>query len=238
MRIMCIDETYNDKLTVLCGVTFLDGYWRVIEKEINRIKTWYFPFDDPYSFELKSYDIRQKKGVYRHLSDEDWKSLQGDISELLSKLHIKIIAAVIDEEKLKENYAKHEHPYHLAYKFLMERFEMMISSEGHNGIILIDQQANKMGRKKNNTDRKLKDLHHQYRVQGTKYVKFQKLIKSLHVVDSLDSLGVQLADLCVYPIMRKFSSNDKEYDPWNIIKTKLHSRSDGKTEGYGIKFFP
>ncbi len=54
---------------------------------------------------------------------------------------------------------------------------------------------------------------------------------------SQNDIGLQLADLCAYPIARHVLYPEEPYPAFEIIRSKIRNNR-GKVEGFGIKIFP
>lgn len=51
-------------------------------------------------------------------------------------------------------------------------------------------------------------------------------------------IGLQVADLCAYPIARHVLNAQEPYIPYQVIANKLYRNNRGKTTGCGLKVFP
>ena len=49
--------------------------------------------------------------------------------------------------------------------------------------------------------------------------------------------GLQMSDLCAYPLVRNLICSTDTCEPYEIIKSKLYSYK-GNTNGYGLKISP
>jgi hypothetical protein len=50
--------------------------------------------------------------------------------------------------------------------------------------------------------------------------------------------GLQIADLCAYPVARHIINPNEPYPPYNIVEKKFRKNSSGSFIGYGLKIFP
>ena len=53
-----------------------------------------------------------------------------------------------------------------------------------------------------------------------------------------NDIGLQVADLCAYPLARHVLNSKEPYIPFKVIEEKLRRGFDGKVDGYGLKVFP
>ncbi len=51
-------------------------------------------------------------------------------------------------------------------------------------------------------------------------------------------IGLQLADLCAYPLARHLINPEDPYIPFEIIKDKIYCDAKGAFDGWGLKVFP
>jgi len=51
-------------------------------------------------------------------------------------------------------------------------------------------------------------------------------------------IGLQLADLCAYPLARHLLNPEEPYIPFKVIENKIYCSKEGKYEDWGLKLFP
>jgi len=51
-------------------------------------------------------------------------------------------------------------------------------------------------------------------------------------------IGLQIADLCAYPLARHVLRPTVSYPSFEIIKDKIYCDQNGKYNGFGLKIFP
>ena len=51
-------------------------------------------------------------------------------------------------------------------------------------------------------------------------------------------IGIEIADLCAYPIGRYILNNNEPNPAFDVIKPKMASSNTGGIIGFGIKLFP
>ncbi len=78
--------------------------------------------------------------------------------------------------------------------------------------------------------------------RGTYHVsvdQFKQKIVDFNMLSKRDNnVGLQIADLCAYPIARHILNSEEPYVPFKIIENKFSKGSDGKIEEFGLKVFP
>jgi len=228
-----IDNSYP--MFVLTGCIFDLAYYRdVAEPKIRALKIKHFGNDNVI---LRSYDIRKQKGGFTTLVDKNKRELfYEDLNNCVSSLDFKIIAAAINKQALKSQYAKPQNPYELCLWFILERSVMFLgrsndslmfrieSRQTHNDEILAKEYEDFRSTdhnlfKKDEIQRKLLDLSFNQKVQNIP--------------------GMQIADLSAYPIGKWVLDKNKENKAFEIVKTKFHSNPrGGGFFNYGLKIFP
>ena len=51
-------------------------------------------------------------------------------------------------------------------------------------------------------------------------------------------IGIEIADLCAYPIARFVLNNNEPNPAFDVIRHKMASNNIGNVIGFGIKLFP
>ena len=51
-------------------------------------------------------------------------------------------------------------------------------------------------------------------------------------------VGLQVADLCAYPLARHLLNSEEPYIPFMIIEKKIYCDKEGEYDGWGLKLFP
>ena len=219
MYFMYVDESHNQKFFTLCGVIIEDRYWREIESVFDGLKGKYFPNHRPAELELKSYAIRQRKQPFGRLG-ERYDYFQDELSEIIKHAPLTISAVTVDFNiQLPPGLLVNE----LALTTLSSIFHNFVMEQNTFGSVICDQLTDKINSPSStNQDRALKKLHYEYKqLYETFTEKNYKLINNLLVVNSLDNIGVQLADLCAYPILSKHTTPEKKNRAFDIISPKL-----------------
>jgi hypothetical protein len=116
---------------------------------------------------------------------------------------------------------------------------LVFCTDNKNSLPTVSITIEKRGRKE---DGQLLAHYNEIIDRGTFHVKpdrFKKRIENFSMVAKKDNNnGLQIADLCAYPVARHILNSEEPYIPFTIIKNKLYCSSAGKTDGYGLKIFP
>ncbi len=241
-KIMFLDESGDHSLDkvdksypmfVLAGCIFdLDYYSNVAEPSINKLRIKYFGRTD---IILRSYNIRKQKGDFSCLVDRKKReNFYNDLDILIKSLDFKIIAAVINKLKLKNQYHEPDNPYNLCLQFILERSVMFLGRSSDKLIFRIESREM-------HNDRKLAKVYENFRLSDHKLFKKEE-IQSKFIDLSFNQktqniIGQQIADLVAYPIGISVLDKKRENKAFEIIKVKFHSK-DEKYLNYGLKIFP
>jgi hypothetical protein len=78
--------------------------------------------------------------------------------------------------------------------------------------------------------------------RGTFFVqsdRFKNKIKKFSFHGKKDNIiGLQLADLCAYPLARHLLNPKEPYIPFKILEDKIYCIKGGSYKGWGLKLFP
>lgn len=242
MKVMFLDESGDHSLDqidksypmfVLAGCIFdFDYYNHIAEQEVNKLKIKYFGKTD---IILRSYDIRKQKGEFSFLVDKRKRDeFTSDLNSLISKLEFKIIAAAINKSRLKRQYVDPDNPYHLCLRFILERSIMFLGRTSEQMIFRIESRET-------HNDQKLAKIYDDFRNTNHKIFPLTEVQTKLADLSfnqkTQNIVGMQIADLVAYPIGRWALSRDGENKPFDIVKTKFHTKN-GQFINFGLKVFP
>jgi len=228
-----IDNTYPVFCLAACIVDF-NYYNQVIEKEVDELKIKHFGTRE---IILRSYDIRKQKGQFSSLVDINKRSsFYEELDELMVKLDYKVIAAVINKEKLKNSYSVPSDPYDLCFIFILERICMYLGRENNTAII-------RMESREGHNDKILAKDYEEFKNKGNNMIPAEEVRKKLIDLSfnqkSQNINGHQMADLVAYPIGTKVFNPKQQNKAFEVIESKLHTKPGTKQYlNYGLKVFP
>lgn len=228
-----IDE--NFPIFLLAGCLFEESEYTKISNEINALKQEFFGTTEVI---LHSRDIRKCDGAFQILFDLELKKrFYERLNTVISGTKFTIIAVVIDKKKHIERYGKGaRNPYTLCLSYMLERLIFCTDTDKGNRVSIIIE---KRGKKE---DAQLLSHYNATIDRGTYHVsaaRFKNRIENFMPRNKRENdIGLQIADLCAYPIARHILNSEEPYIPFKIIETKLRSNGKGKTDGFGLKIFP
>lgn len=240
-----LDETGDHGLTfidkkfpifLLCGCLIREDRLMAIEKQVNRFKRKFFETTEVI---LHSRDIRKCEGAFQILFDLNLKAgFYEDLNEILGQGKYCLIGSGVNKTEHVKKYGKvARDPYSLSLSFVLERLVYYLYSADRSASveILVEERGKR-------EDGLLLAHFNSVLDRGTHYVSsdnFKERIRRLSFHSKKENIiGLQIADLCAYPLAR-YAINPKEpYVPFDVIKGKLYCSPRGRFKGWGLKLFP
>jgi len=227
------DPRFN--IFVLCGIVFREDHYTEFDKEFKLLKQKYFGNTDIIFHSIK---MRNKNDAFKIFQDDTiLQNFYIDIGKIFINCSYKVIACVVNKEKYKERYPNKNHAYEESLMFLCERGIGLLGKKNKWRTLHICLE--KREKTKNSA---LKKYYTNFVKYGTEYIstdEFKICNPLLHFRGKEENVnGLQLADLCAYPIARKFLSPEKPQPTFDIFEDKIYCNSFGKYKGYGLKHFP
>ncbi|MCB0746793.1 MAG: DUF3800 domain-containing protein [Ignavibacteriae bacterium] len=227
------DPRYN--IFVLCGVIFREDHYNDFDLALRKLKSKHFGSEDVI---LHSYTMRNKKGIFKIFQDDEiLNNFYVDIGNIFTVHSYRVISCIVDKESYKKKYPNRNYAYEDSLTFLCER-AMSCIGKGHKNQTL-HFCLEKRGKSK---DRDLKKLYTQILKYGTDY-KSTNDFKVCHPnlffrAKNQNINGLQLADLCAYPIARSIMTPDVPQPTYDLFENKIYCSFFGRKKGYGLKHFP
>lgn len=229
-----VDE--NFPLFLLAGCLFEDAELVKIEQEINKFKMEFFKTTDVI---LHSRDIRRCDGPFQILFDLELKKrFYEKLDKIINEAKFTIIGSGVNKEEHIKKYGRGaKDPYALSLSFIIERLIFCLDKKGNKSVV--DIKIEKRGKRE---DQQLLNQYNKILDNGTYYVTPDRLKNKIDKFESFlkreNIIGLQVADLCAYPLARHILSPSQPYPPFDIIKSKIYCDGNGKFDGYGLKIFP
>ncbi len=260
MYLLYLDESGNSSLEwkkiretsdffVLGGILVKESDYDICISKFREFKIINFPeslVNVPIHAVALNQISKNKNSPYKNiLSDAEGKELLKKTYNFMSTLPIETIATIIDNYNLKNQYTKPQNPYDLAYMYVLERFQGIISgrkdSQNRFGIVNLAEASTK-------TQKNLVHSHQEFIDKGTRFVKkFDCVFRKLNIEPSKNSTFFEFADLACYAYQRAYYS-------WLCKNLNRQSQDEGylkivenictlnigriKMNGIRIKVFP
>ncbi len=228
-----VDE--NFPIFLLLGCLFEASEYERVAREFRSLKLEYFHSDQVI---LHSREIRKCEGVFQVLFDLELKRrFYERLNTILGDAQYTIIAVAIDKKRHIEKYGKGAHnPYSICLSYIMERLVFCTEHPGGGGVAI---DIEKRGKRE---DAELLAHYNSVLDRGTFHVsaiRFKERIFDFQMKSKRDNeIGLQIADLCAYPVARHVLNTGEPYIPYQVIEKKLRRGANGAIAGYGLKVFP
>lgn len=221
---------------VLTGLLFSEASYADVSVRIDTFKQKFFGNTGVI---LHRRDMRKYEKGFEILFDDNIKrQFYNDLNKILQDADYTIISSVINKQKHIDTYGKlADDPYEIALTFVMER--TLFEADDKQDVTNIHVTIEGRGKKE---DAQLARRYNELLYRGTGQVDSIRLVQTyddeLEVRLKRDNdCGLQLADLCAYPIARYYLNNNEPNLAYDVIKGKIRSGPRG-VMGYGVKLFP
>lgn len=221
---------------VLTGVFISCEEYKVVTDKINRLKQKYFPGKEIvlYRRDMRKYE----KGFQLFFDNAIKKRFYHDLNKILAETDYTLISSAINIEKYIERYGKlADDAYQIALTFILERTVMEASHKNTSNIqVFIESRGA-------DKDALVANHYNALLYRGSSYFasnRFLRLFgKNLLFKKKKDlEVGIEIADLCAYPIARFVLNNNEANPAFDVIRPKIRSNNRGNIKNYGIKLFP
>jgi len=157
---------------------------------------------------------------------------------IIKNSKFKIMGVGINKKEYIKRYGKSaKDPYALSLSFIIER--LIFYLDELNKETEVEIIAEKRGGKE---DKKLLSQFNSTLDLGTYYIssdRLKKKIKKFEFKFKKDNIiGLQVADLCAYPLAHHLLNSGEPYIPFRIIEEKIYCNKKGEYDGWGLKLFP
>jgi hypothetical protein len=227
---------HNFPIFLLCGCLFNLKEIENTEKKFNLFKQKYFNTSNVI---LHSREIRKCEGSFQILFDLNLKAeFYEDMNLIIKNSKFKIIGVGINKEEYIKRYGKSaKDPYALSLSFIIERLIFYLDELNKEEEVEII--AEKRGVKE---DKKLLSQFNSTLDLGTYYLSSDRVKKKIEKFEFKlkkdNIIGLQVADLCAYPLARHLLNSGEPYIPFRIIEEKIYCNKKGEYDGWGLKLFP
>ncbi len=226
----------NFPLFLLCGCLFSENELKKVEEKIDAFKVKYF---NTINVILHSREIRKCEGSFQILFNLNLKAeFYKGLNDILGGSNYKIIATGVNKEEHIKRYDKGgKDIYGLSLSFIMERLIFCLDNLDKEGIVKV-----KVERRGEKEDKMLLSDFNSTLDRGTFYVPSNRLKEK--IVDFKfhnkreNIIGLQIADLCAYPLARHLLNPKEPYIPFKVIEEKIYCNKNGEYNGWGLKVFP
>ncbi len=225
----------NFPVFVLLGCLFEDSAYQEICTKIAELKKEFFGSEHVI---LHNRDIRKCEGVFVKLFNLDIKAkFHNRLYSILQDGKYTVIAVGIKKQEFIEKYGKiADDPYELSLSFLLERAVMEIDN-GKDGTMQIVIESR--GRVE---DEIIQKRYNRLLDKGSRHITPESFKKRCQKMEfrkkKQNDCGLQIADMCAYPVARHIINPNEPYPTYDLVEKKFRKSKSGSFVGYGLKIFP
>ena len=240
-----VDESGDADLTnpdphfdvfALCGIIISEKEYSKLDKKLKALKRKYFKSTGTILHFIK---MRNKQGAFKIFQDANLLvEFKNDLYNLMECIGYQMIACVINKKAYREKYPLKNVAYEESLKFMCERsvFCLRKLKDAAKLHIVLEKRNQKKH------DAKIKKYYTDFIKNGTGFMTIAELSichQNLKFREKAANInGLQLADICAYPIARKYASPESRHQIFEILERKFYRSGKGEIQGYGLKTFP
>lgn len=220
----------------LTGMLISAKNYQILVNDINSLKQKYFPGK---SVVLHRRDMRKYENGFEIFFDDRIKrKFYLDLNEILVKSEYELISSVVDKRRYIATFGKLANdPYQVALTSILERTLLQIESLPQAFIYTYIESRGKK------EDRNVMQRYNTLLQRGSQDVTPERFLthfdNSLILRKKIDyEIGIEIADLCAYPIAKYVLNNDQANPAFDVIRPKIKHNNNGSVVGFGIRLFP
>ena len=204
---------------LLCGVLISAEEYKILEERIHNFKMKFFWTK---KLILHSRNIRRCEDHFKILFDLKIKEkFYEEIDKIIAETEFVLISNAVKKIEYIKQYGKTAvNPYHISLSYMLERMIFCLNEQKANCVEII---AEKRGKKE---DKQLLSHYNTIFDNGTYYVeakRFQDKITKWDFQDKMhNDIGIQIADLCAYPLISYVRSRDDANPSYKILYPKIY----------------
>lgn len=227
--LVSIDPEYSVFVLSFC-IFRKDSYAETLTPAVRKLKFETFGHDMVILHEI---DICKKRGAFAKLGKEAREAFLNRLTDIIQVEDFKLVAVVIDKQKLNSRYSNPGHPYHLAMEFGLERIYRYLNGMGQDNRIthlVCEARGAKEDAELELEFRRIRDGSNYFR----KPLPFELMIAD----KKTNSEGMQLADLTARPIGLSVLRPGQKNRALAVLEEKFCRGDTGRKDGVGLKVFP
>lgn len=177
---------------------------------------------------LHEHEIRKSKNDFTFLLTDAVlrEKFYNDLNALMEKADMSIFASVIDKAKLKVKYTSPNNPYNLGLLFCMEQLLNFLTQHGETGKsinVVFESRGKSEDRDLEIVFRRICDNQENWGYRNPDFRKIE--FEPKFVSKSVNSTGLQLADLTARPIAINYLRPAQRNIAFSIIQKKLERKA-------------
>lgn len=197
----------------------VEDYVREVVPQVQALKFRYFGHDQVV---LHERDIRRRQGEFRLGSGREREAFMQDLGAVMSDLPMTVVAAVVDQQRLRERYGKAFDAYDLGLRCCVAQLLDWIGEVDQSGsatrVPVIAEARTSVEQNRTTADR----FHAGLAGAGRYAVTPPSRAELRFASKQANSTGLQIADLVVRPIVLQALRPDQPNRAWDAISPKLY----------------
>lgn len=222
-------------ILTVCGVAMPSNIYEAFNKDMMALKWKFWETKD---IVLHSTDIAMKKKRMSCFLDQGmFSEFIRDMNAIVDKTQFRILSASIMKDKYTPGRVPNVHKvYSMSLEFILERAMHYLRACGGKCCLKVIVE-----RRGNTEDEILKEEFERLVKYGNKYWRpeeFAEFKPQIYFRRKNENVnGLQLADLCAYPIAKHLLDPKKSHPSYPYIDPKIYC-VHGNCSSYGLKVFP
>lgn len=219
---------------LLCGILISAEENTKLIKKIVALKQKFFGTDKAI---LHSRDIRKCEKHFQVFFDLEIKeAFYQELNTIMSETDFTIISNAVRKIDYIKQYGKSAiNPYNISLSYMLERMIFCLNEKRCSSVeIFVERRWRK-------EDQALLNHYNTVLDVWTSYVKperFKSLITDFSFKNKLDNdIGIQIADLCAYPLISYVRDQDRNNPAYKIIESKIYINPKTQKQS-GLKIIP
>jgi hypothetical protein len=233
MYYLFLDEAGVDasqKYFALGGVIVHDSSIKSLEIELKQLLECHTGRKDATLLGLHRARKAKLKGVPNHffgLSSDKLAEFRKEYLALLRKYGAQFMCTVIDRESHITRHGVNAWPiYTYAYMLIVERFEKFLDAQDENGFVVLGSSTKEI-------ETSVEAMHTTLKQDGNYYNSAPVRILNGCMFSPRSSIFVQIADLVVSAVFRKYARNQNE--AFSFYEAGFVRSGGGRIMGFGMK---
>jgi hypothetical protein len=195
---------------LLGAAALFEGRWSYVSNDFDNLISHYFPAP-PRPREIHCADVRGGRDEFAPLSRQQRQDLLADACRIVTGMletEVRLFTVIVDKGDwfARNGTRPHEEMYLDAFEELVSRFDLYLRrrhAEGQSskGILIADPHTTGL-------TAALKAALHRFQTTGTRWANVYNIVETAFFLDSHESPGLQLADLCSYAVWRLVEFGD------------------------------
>lgn len=185
---------------------------------------------------LHEAEIRKQHGAFSLLRDPNLReAFQQDLSGIITAAPFTVIATAIKKDEVRRSESRHEHVYHQAMGFALERLHRFLAEKDQ-----LDSKTHVVVECRGAAEDRELELEFRRICDGKNGLEHRLPFDIVFADKKTNSSGLQLADLVARPIGRMIlDPPGRPNRAWTIIEPKLfRPKASSSYQGWGLKVFP